>query len=62
MRFDLVDYLSILSIFDNINNNSKKVPIGEIIVSVKIKQFYKLIYNQIICLRVLIKTKSINQR
>lgn len=53
-RFDLADYLYILGTFNNINNTSKERPIREVTVSVKIRQFHKLIYNPIIYLNVLL--------
>ncbi len=54
MKFDCVDYLCILGMIDNVNNNSKEDRIGEATVSVKIKQFYELLYNSIMRLSVLI--------
>lgn len=40
--------------FDNINNNNKKKTIYKFTRIVKIQQFYKLVYNQIIYLNILI--------
>lgn len=62
IRFDLADYMYILSMFDNVNKTSKEKPIGKAIVSVKIGQFLELVFNPIIRLNILVSIKSINQR
>lgn len=51
---NFTNYLCILGIFDNVNNTSKEGPIRKVIVSVKIGQFYELIYNPIMYLNILI--------
>lgn len=61
-RFDLTDCLCILGMFNDVNNTSKKGPIGKVTVSIKIEQFHDLVYNPIIRLNVLIWTESINRR
>lgn len=62
IRFDSANYLCILGMFDNINNNSKERPIRKAIVSIKIKQFHELVCNSIMHQFVLIWIKNINQR
>lgn len=46
--------------FDNVNKASKRGPIGKIPLSVKIGQFYELVYNLIIYLSVFISIESMN--
>ncbi len=62
IKFDPIDQLFILSMFNNINNTSKKKSIKEVTRNVKIKQFQEFIYNLIIYLSILIQTKNINPR